>query len=459
MTWEVLNTSLKNTCRHHISINSDPYARYIGGWPPGITLLSSPSTFGGYLQVDNLGNQNIFHVFAGTQDLYYVAMEHNYTASSVFSKLSSTPLSDYSSGTINGSTTLVVYKNHVEHERIPFASIVSSCSERRIPAPPPVNLEIQPINNSAHLLNRWIYQYHPETDALNYMEVETTMGADIIQKVTHQVQGETTLADATHMPLFFGAGYPIYQVAFWVEPRTMYDRTFESEFGFGVNGLLDPRLASFRDSDFSRSGHTETILESRSYAPWTTGMNSASWEQHPTSASQAKWGSDTFTDIRYDRFPLTSYGSTANFYLLNNADHDLDAKFGALRYTFATHRPVVGSQIPYLWLRRKHNLRANFRDTMFAHSVVMGDFAMSDDDPTLGTPNPYHFFDGDFERRLWWLWAKPPGHLADPTNDPEGVEPHWNDEDWELVSNFISLGELNAMTNRIGKNLFDIGIM
>jgi hypothetical protein len=127
--------------------------------------------------------------------------------------------------------------------------------------------------------------------------------------------------------------------------------------------------------------------------------------------------------------------------------------------SFAIHRSVGASgEKPYLWLRRKLYPSGSTGPLNIVNHTT-GNIVTADQDPGLQISEPYYFNQTAFYRKIWWLWTKPSGSLIDLTADPTFTEHHWEDSEWELTSNFTSLGQLNAMTREEGANLFNIGVI
>jgi hypothetical protein len=469
MTGEVISSTATNSPVLDLTVSSSPYdTNNPGAGPSGITFTEfGDNIFSGFYNIQNLGTPWVFYVFPGTQDLYYLALEHSYNWSSTYGAfIGGEKLYVYSG---SGSTDLVVYKNHEEFDRIEFIKLLNS-GHLSIDWPQQ-NEEWS--NWECIARTKWIYEYHPEIKGLlNHVQVEIKTeneGPETLTTYTWHRNNEESLLYSEALPGFLSSlnwNGPLIQ--FWIPPVVMAGfEDGEFLYSDAANRVYEP--CTFHNSA-AYNGGSELLITAWGIGsagglglggifPLQTYVSKVSHPGYGVWNLEAKFGCGNYGEVLSTHWPLRHYGSSQGFVLKGKVDVPGDYQDIWLADSFAIHRSVGASgEKPYLWLRRKLYPSGSTGPLNIVNHTT-GNIVTADQDPGLQISEPYYFNQTAFYRKIWWLWTKPSGSLIDLTADPTFTEHHWEDSEWELTSNFTSLGQLNAMTREEGANLFNIGVI
>jgi hypothetical protein len=420
----------------------------------GYVPHSTPQYFQGGYSETNYGRPWIFYVFPGTQNLYTLALEHSYVATThedrdAYSVYPEEPGWSLWNSTAKGGTDLVMYKDHEEIERIKMCTVdIAHDWFKEKWVDPEWNYY------HAHEMSRWIYEYHPEIpNSMNF--VHSTLDYDFEELsstiVNWHHDGEVSV-------LFSDIRSPVI------------------EGNPDLTALRQAYLGNFALRDVYEgtvSTHVKQFTQSVTFD--ATPMNSdgevMTWSTEdnlPLSgiALPPSYGPIYGFGNRENHYWTRIWGGANNFIVKNIADGDNRGPFW-MANAYAVHRPVNGVK-PYLWLRKKLYPSTSYGPYAFApgqpwngNLLEIGEARIhrSEEGPINGELDIQSGGYGNNYTNVA-LWSKPIGSFYDPDEDP-GKEniPHWNDDEWILDSNVLEAETLNAMTKESGNAFFTIGIM
>ena len=445
-----------------------------GGWGPWIAFQHWGA---GTLTGNNLENPWIFYVFPGTQDLYTLGLEHTYTHSSygnteVYPEGGARPTFMSSGST---TSTMITFKNGKSIDR--WELNYSHYNYADVAAPKPIGIPASGIAGACSTKTTWLIEYHPEMPKnkiyIEYTVTESGSNDVTLYKDDTKINlGHQSFPNSIPIPKNIGEPKLPYVVptsyyAFGVSPGVIAN----IEDGFKANALGINHLLMGDVSFQAEYPNRNAIHIQNSSVQMYDYIGVADvfpfWGPSGTAPGfryGIKIGSGAQTHNKITQ--TEAWGSVYDFVLKDRVGDDPSSGSWMVD-AYAIHRPVGGgSEKPYLRLRRDlepgtgfYNIAPGIADHMPSFNEDTR-IIMSDEDPGFFGPgtNPYGEVLGTFNRQRL-VWSRPPGSLRDLDEDPDNETTHWNDKDWELLSNFTSADLLNAMTKEIGNAFFNIGIM
>ena len=406
--------------------------------------------FGG-MSISNPNGPWVFYVWPGTEDLYTLSLEHNYSGSSGDSKEKDGSSTTYrGAGQLSGKSYLQLRKNDKLVDTLDVVSINSASSYTFNNGE---SIDEGSGTLSADMLS--IYEWHPEIpDSMHTFATQMLGGTDVLINIdwddgsnTVQIYSEVASAPVgCRWTAAFDYG-DTKQKATWADYR----------YPSGASLAYTPMY----------QGRTSMGFLSQDWLPCVYALTSGIPFNLPTSPSG---GNSAITNIGFqlgieDNRYLTTpkkdgrriYGGASSFIVPAYKSTVNDSNFW-LASSYAVHKAVKGVK-PYLWLRKKHYAASSYVWSASTSRMMGGaDINVNDDDPGTSWPSPY---DSPLaEKKSFFLWTKPVGSFYNLEDDPGKEDiPHWNDEEWVLESNFLTAEMLNAMTKETGNAFINIGII
>jgi len=448
------------------------------GWYAGAANYSS----------ENLENPWIFYVYPGTQDLYTLGLELNCAhAGSLYAipvNFKHQSVTDGLNCSGEATATMITYKNGASIDRWVLSYDYYSYKEEVVPRPsgsPDYAGVTSGYSGACDTKCTWLLEYHPEMPK-NTTYMEYTNNAEGYNEVNYYRDGvKTNLGREYYSPVV------IRYLFYYVDSEPIPYPVPATFYGYGITPFwtkIDAeRIAGthptlYQQGEKARLGDV-CFNDGPEYGPMIFEL----WEifkgglitiggvgaerGEPLAGYSIKIGSGSI-GYGFKYFQLENWGSVYDFYVKLRVFATPSAGT-YMADAYAIHRPVGDSgEKPYLHLRKDlKTSEASFYEFTEGHTRVLESFnedsrvIMADEDPALFGPgiNNYGESLGINNRRQRQLWAGPSGALQDTDADPDNETTHWEDKNWELLSNFTSADLLNAMTKEIGNAFFNIGIM
>jgi hypothetical protein len=471
LSYEILSTGYGSMPMGSFNVNN-PGNAYVNTYGR-LEFPGDSGSVSGSESFSNVDNPWIFFVYAGTQDLYYLALANEWSGSSSrsasFAEDDGTTFAN--SGFITGYTQVVVYKNHNPIKWIPIMRIEQVSTAVQFLAQygglDPVEISM---NSTVYRYGAMLLDYHPEIpDSLTSITWETQYGVSeqggsalynftLLQGdrtvQTHSITYPTKLASYggyTHASTRLG----LERLVDWADDG---DYTPENYIGFctykqdvlnnfgaspGWNGVIQLELGAYQGF-YLNTGML-----------YASGVPSFGARQY---GSIGPWHilADTSTDCG-------AYGFSWDFFV-PWTDGDPGGPPSTPKLAYAIHRPVKGGQKPYLWLRRKVELNTLYRPLADGGATYDGDstgIGMSDlGGDAENQDQPYAIYQaGQTFNQVFIAVTHPTGGIESVDDPSHTSEPHFKDKFWELDSNFISAEVLNKLTGDEDNVFFDIGIL